>query len=93
MQVESSGPEHGNARALTPQEQDDLLAFLLTLYGDQQQTSMRSNLGPVSVQSSRREWQSRAQNRTQVPTISQSVRCGERACIGSRPCSTPEMWQ
>jgi DNA-binding beta-propeller fold protein YncE len=29
--LESSGPAHGNARALTPREQDDLLAFLLTL--------------------------------------------------------------
>jgi DNA-binding beta-propeller fold protein YncE len=29
--VESAGPEHGNAQALTPQERDDLIAFLLTL--------------------------------------------------------------
>ncbi len=29
--VETAGPEHGNAQALTPQERDDLLAFLLTL--------------------------------------------------------------
>jgi DNA-binding beta-propeller fold protein YncE len=29
--IESSGPKHGNAQALTPQEKDDLLAFLLTL--------------------------------------------------------------
>ncbi len=29
--LESAGPAHGNAQALTPQEQDDLLAFLLTL--------------------------------------------------------------
>lgn len=29
--VETAGPQHGNAQALTPQEQDDLLAFLLTL--------------------------------------------------------------
>ncbi|WP_225409854.1 NHL repeat-containing protein [Stigmatella hybrida] len=29
--LETSGPAHGNARALTPREQDDLLAFLLTL--------------------------------------------------------------
>ncbi len=29
--VESSGPKHGNSQALTPAEQDDLLAFLLTL--------------------------------------------------------------
>ncbi|MBN8228986.1 MtsA protein [Corallococcus macrosporus] len=31
MLLESSGPEHGNARALTPEEQNDLLAYLLTL--------------------------------------------------------------
>jgi DNA-binding beta-propeller fold protein YncE/mono/diheme cytochrome c family protein len=29
--IESSGPKHGNAQTLTPQEKDDLLAFLLTL--------------------------------------------------------------
>ncbi|MDY7226536.1 MtsA protein [Hyalangium rubrum] len=29
--IESAGPAHGNAQALTPQERDDLLAFLLTL--------------------------------------------------------------
>jgi hypothetical protein len=29
--IESSGPKHGNAQALTPEERDDLLAFLLTL--------------------------------------------------------------
>jgi DNA-binding beta-propeller fold protein YncE len=29
--VETAGPAHGNAQALTPQERDDLLAFLLTL--------------------------------------------------------------
>jgi hypothetical protein len=29
--LERSGPKHGNAQSLTPQEQDDLLAFLLTL--------------------------------------------------------------
>jgi len=29
--LESAGPQHGNAQALTPQERDDLLAFLLTL--------------------------------------------------------------
>jgi DNA-binding beta-propeller fold protein YncE len=29
--LESAGPEHGNAQSLTPQERDDLLAFLLTL--------------------------------------------------------------
>lgn len=29
--LENSGPQHGNAQALTPQERDDLLAFLLTL--------------------------------------------------------------
>jgi hypothetical protein len=29
--LETAGPEHGNAQALTPQERDDLLAFLLTL--------------------------------------------------------------
>lgn len=29
--LESSGPTHGNAQALTPQEQDDLIAFILTL--------------------------------------------------------------
>lgn len=29
--IESAGPAHGNAQALTPRERDDLLAFLLTL--------------------------------------------------------------
>jgi DNA-binding beta-propeller fold protein YncE len=29
--VETAGSEHGNAQSLTPQERDDLLAFLLTL--------------------------------------------------------------
>lgn len=29
--IDSAGPKHGNAQALTPQEKDDLLAFLLTL--------------------------------------------------------------
>ena len=29
--LEASGPQHGNARALAPEEQDDLLAFLMTL--------------------------------------------------------------
>lgn len=29
--VESAGPKHGQAQSLTPQEKDDLLAFLLTL--------------------------------------------------------------
>ncbi|WP_241758673.1 MtsA protein [Pyxidicoccus parkwayensis] len=29
--VEASGPKHGDAQALTPEERDDLLAFLLTL--------------------------------------------------------------
>lgn len=29
--LEISGPQHGNTQALTPQERDDLLAFLLTL--------------------------------------------------------------
>jgi hypothetical protein len=29
--IESAGPKHGNAQALTPLEKDDLLAFLLTL--------------------------------------------------------------
>nr|WP_211194360.1 MtsA protein [Pyxidicoccus fallax] len=29
--LESSGPRHGDARSLTPEERDDLLAFLLTL--------------------------------------------------------------
>ncbi|WP_224242080.1 NHL repeat-containing protein [Hyalangium gracile] len=29
--LESAGPQHGNAQALTPEERDDLLAFLLTL--------------------------------------------------------------
>jgi hypothetical protein len=29
--IENSGPQHGNAQALTPEERDDLLAFLLTL--------------------------------------------------------------
>ncbi|WP_224370247.1 MtsA protein [Hyalangium versicolor] len=29
--IESAGPQHGNAQVLTPQEKDDLLAFLLTL--------------------------------------------------------------
>ncbi|MFL5343784.1 MAG: MtsA protein [Hyalangium sp.] len=29
--IESAGPKHGNAQALTPQERDDLLSFLLTL--------------------------------------------------------------
>lgn len=29
--LETSGPQHGNAQALTPEERDDLLAFLLTL--------------------------------------------------------------
>ncbi len=29
--LESAGPKHGNAQAFTPQERDDLLAFLLTL--------------------------------------------------------------
>ncbi|WP_426749318.1 MtsA protein [Myxococcus sp. Y35] len=29
--LESSGPKHGNASALTPEERNDLLAFLLTL--------------------------------------------------------------
>lgn len=29
--IETSGPQHGDSRALSPQEQDDLLAFLLTL--------------------------------------------------------------
>jgi hypothetical protein len=29
--VETAGPAHGNAQALTPQEREDLLAFLLTL--------------------------------------------------------------
>jgi hypothetical protein len=30
-EAESSGQQRGNAQALTAQEQDDLLAFLLTL--------------------------------------------------------------
>jgi len=29
--LESAGPQHGNAQALTPQERDDLIAFILTL--------------------------------------------------------------
>lgn len=29
--IESAGPKHGQAQSLTPQEKDDLLAFLLTL--------------------------------------------------------------
>jgi hypothetical protein len=29
--IEGSGPQHGNAQALTPEERDDLFAFLLTL--------------------------------------------------------------
>jgi hypothetical protein len=29
--LEASGPQHGNARALAPEERDDLLAFLMTL--------------------------------------------------------------
>jgi DNA-binding beta-propeller fold protein YncE len=29
--LDSAGPKHGNAQVLTPQERDDLLAFLLTL--------------------------------------------------------------
>lgn len=29
--IESAGPQHGNARELTPQERDDLLAYLMTL--------------------------------------------------------------
>ena len=29
--LETSGPKHGDTRALTPEQRDDLLAFLLTL--------------------------------------------------------------
>jgi hypothetical protein len=29
--IETAGPAHGNAQALTPRERDGLIAFLLTL--------------------------------------------------------------